>query len=362
MSGIAVLPTLDELHSDSAHWFFGRSPVERIFRTAAIIGAHVEKPGALLGRLEEVQFEFGELASAIERMNECGPRTDGSVRYRPKVHFVIELTSKGNLRVSYCPENPAEFGQSRYQYGYHAGGRPVNELLFFRDFDRIWDDFEAFRPAEVLDRIIAREIMKTAVGVIEEAERQVGLYCEILTAWKFEKSDDAPSGYRLLSPGDLAEREERQKEAERLDVVRAADEVRRAKAAEVSGWKSAYRMEPTRILGLLDALRTVRIPMAGCVEIMVLKFGLERPDDVAKFEGITRSMRNRIAALGLVPDDVGVSPDDARALAREFLGAVRKPWRPARTEDNPVAGKIRKRRLPYTDYASRPRKRKPLEG
>lgn len=364
MPNVVRLPTLEELLSGDAGWRFGTNPVDRIFRTAAIIGVHVRYPETLLGYLDEVQSSLAELHSNIDRMLEFRRskiRGRDATTEKPAVHFVIEMTEKGNLRVSYFPVRPSDFGQSRYQYGYHSGNYPVNQLIFMREFVHIWDTSTDIHPSEALDRVIRREILETAVGVVEEAAALVAKHCVIATSWKFERSDGDPSGYELVSPEEFAERDERRVEAERVARDNAAEEDRKAKLAVLASWKDEYGMEPARILAVLEGLRAVRIPLPGCVEIMVRNFGLTRPDDVAMFEGLTRRMRNRLAALGIPMEEADITHDEARALARQHLGAVRKPWPPKGVAEKPIVGKPPKRRLPYTDYSTGPRKRKPLE-
>jgi len=318
--------SMDEVRAREGSLFW-ETPGLRLIDIAAVAGKHLHRPDDILDYVFDIQYELEELPQKIEdavsaREGAERPATAG----KPNVHFVINHTDKGNLRVSYFPEFPRDFGQFDWEYKHHGGRNPVNTLLFIKRFDKLWRSQRELSDDPQLDLKMAlrRELLGVLVRVVEFSEAEIGKRFKIISRWQFLEDEDGQ--IQLLNPEEVKERErtmaadkEAADEAAVLDRSGRPKRERRALLDQCAGY---YGIDPGRLVALMEAFQPSRVPFEGRVTILVRHFGMTT-GPVPLSPTTIRRLKIAMSALDMPIPAAEITDAEARTLAKKYLGRIR---------------------------------------
>lgn len=295
---------------------------------ALVVGKHATSPEFFLQYIAELQQILDDLPEMMDKVLAARemaqrPVTSGT----PTVHFHIDHTDKGNLRVSYIPEFPRDFGQEYREYSHHNGYDPVNSLIFIHGFDHLWST-RSEAPSEHdndLTFALNRQLLKVVVGIVAAVDNQLCQHFNVSSRWRLE--EELSGEIVLLSPQEVVERS-----AATLTAAVAAQEASerervesplRPLRARLQRWDTQYGMDPGRIVSLVEAFSPCRVPFDGRVTILATHFRMNATS--ATFTpGTVRSMKNTLATLGMQIPEAEITLDEARRLAQRYLGRIRE--------------------------------------
>jgi hypothetical protein len=324
MSLLLRTPSREEVRARGPY-AFDDDLVTRLMELTAVAVAHNLDRGLFFGYLLDLKSNLVKLdtrlESVAEAVNQAGKRLARRGIARPlNVALVVDITSKGNLRVSYVPEHPRDFGHTDEQYRHHGGHDPINTLLFVKDFERLWaaQSKVSADPDEDFQLAFLREVLITVVTLTEYAAARLVRCCDVISRWRFAR--ESSGRFALLSPQELEERAqavaaEREKAA--LDAVEAPDR------ENLRRWTLYFGMEPARIIAIVQSFSPCRVPFSGRVKILRRHFDLKgSPSGLDP--GIVRSMKNTLARLGIPLPKAEIPLEEARWLAQHYLGKIRE--------------------------------------
>jgi hypothetical protein len=320
------IPSLEEVRARNRNMIY-EPPWARLIEIGMIIGRHLEHPTDILSYVHDIEYNLNELPERIERMMEYRQNAQSPVvkEGMPNVHFHIDHTIKGNLRVSYVPEYPRDFGQWPYEYQHHGGYDPVNTLLFIKDYSslRAAQTEASNDPQADLFYALMGELMGVVVKIVKEAEHQLRRHCNIISKWQFAEE---PSGVFVLLTPEVVDQREQAAVAEALAKKEAEDRERiekpmREHKQRVDRWASEYGIEPARIVALTQAFNPCRVPFDDRVKILTQHFNL-RDSPILDSETVRRMART-LSLLGMPIPAAEITLDEARALAQRHLGRIR---------------------------------------
>ncbi len=315
------IPSAEEARSrgrDRAYW-----PSAQLVQIATIAAKHLRNPDGILRIVDEVRQNLDDLPERIDKLVDAKSAKNPVMADKPKVSFIVSKLGNGNLRVSYLPEFPKDFGQKLSQYSHHAGYDPVNSLLFFRGFGVLWASQVDASPDPHTDLIIAlqRNLVGAVVGVVRDAEARLGRHCTIVSRWHF--IEDLSGNFQLLSPDEVEERTKAEVAAKKSEALYRADAPMRKRRELLERWNEKYGMDPRRIVALIEAFHPCRVPFDGRTEILVRHFGMKgSPSELQP--GTVRSIKNTLTSLGEPMLEAAIPLEEARALAQRYLGRIRK--------------------------------------
>ncbi|MBY3433596.1 hypothetical protein HFN89_05485 [Rhizobium laguerreae] len=310
------IPSRDEICARKPY-VFDHDPVSRLIELKVAVAKHIKEPSIYFRYIQDIKANFIWLDERLDSVFEAVKRAERKGLERPmNVQLVIEPTDKGNLRVSYVPEHPQDFGHMIHEYRHHGGHDPINSLIFLTDWRPLWasQSMTSSDPDEDLHLALMRELLITVVALTEYTTERLSKICSVSSKWRFVR--EANGEYALLSPQQI----DAKAEADGAEKARAARERIEAPQKEYLR-KSASRfgIEPLRLVALVEAFSRCRVPFAGRVRILRRHYGMK--SDLTP--GEVRSMKNTFADLKMSLPEAEITLDEARRLAQYYLGKIR---------------------------------------
>ncbi|MCS4089294.1 hypothetical protein [Rhizobium sp. BK176] len=325
-----TIPSIDDILNGNAR--FGLTVTERLCGIASFVARHHEYPDMLLGEIDAVAHCYSRMNDCLDHFASLAIRAVSRIPNRPlgSVQFNIVETSKGNLRVTWLPDNLADFPYNRGDYAEFRTASPCNELVYLRGYSMFADANPDCHDhlGDRLTAIVRKHLFVTVVQMVSEAENRLKNYAPVSRKWVFEKGT-GEFEYVLVSPFEIEERlriaaEARsEKQAEEAEIRR--QNMLSTHSSALDGWQREFGMRPEQIIGLSDLFARNKVPMAGRVEILRQKFGVIPTDDIMRFSGVLKRMRYSLECSGREIEAPGIGDAAARALAIECCGTVRDP-------------------------------------
>jgi hypothetical protein len=318
------IPTREKIRARKPNTF-GYDPVSRLIELATAVAKHVEQPSAYFRYIQDIRMNFVRLDERFDSISESVRQSERQGFQRPMdVHLVIAPTDKGNLRVSYVPERPRDFGHMVHEYRHHGGHDPINSLIFLNDWRPLWNSQSATSPDPEEDFHLAlmRDLLITVVALTEYTTHRLSKVCNVISRWRFIME---PNGvYSLLSPQQIETKAEADAVAKRraaLELIEAPQRDYLRKAAVTFG------IEPLRLVTLVEAFSPCRVPFDGRIKILRRHYGLKSELTA----GDVRTMKNTFVRLQIPLPQSEITLDEARRLAQHYLGKIRK--RPSKVSE-----------------------------
>lgn len=189
---------------------------------------------------------------------------------RPKVVLDARINMRGGLSLLWHP-NPKDFVAEDLPYHPSYSGRPLNEFLYFQEFERYADAMH-HPKLEPWERALVGHMIFTFRGIIDEIVKEVGDYCEVRLANRLEMVRDSRgriTGWELV---DQPEIDARKRAAFRKDKENDLERVRSRLDATLRNQGMAY----SELIGRVEELRAAKMTYAR-VERHLVESGKMHP-------------------------------------------------------------------------------------
>lgn len=239
------IPSREEICARKPY-MFGHDPVSRLIDLKAAVAKHIKEPAIYFRYIQDIKVNFVWLDGRLDSVAEAVKRAERNGIKRPmQVHLVIEPTNKGNLRVSYVPEHPQDFGHMVHEYRHHGGHDPINSLIFLDDWQPLWasQSRTSSDPDEDLHLALMRELLITVVALTEYTAERLSKICSVSSKWCFIRE---PKGeYVLLSPQEI----EAKAKADAAAKEKAAlERIEAPQREDLRNWGKRFGIEPQRLV------------------------------------------------------------------------------------------------------------------
>jgi hypothetical protein len=213
-----------------------------------------------------------------------------------------------------------DFEHLPHEYEQYGPYDPVNLLLFIRNFEEFWDlrDDRSDDPEEDLYLVLLRGVLTAVVKIVQSAEDEVARHCNIISRCAFVESEDG--SFELLNSKQVSERAKADAEAAVAKERERAERPLKILREKLEGWHAQFGLDPRELVAIIAAFNPCRTPFSGRAEILVKHFGMKgKPSELTP--GIMRSITNALAALGERRPEPKLSIEEARELAKQYLGS-----------------------------------------
>jgi hypothetical protein len=229
-------------------------------------------------------------------------RTDKWRLRKPKVTIDFEINRRGGLSLLWHPD-PKDFAIEDMPFHPSYSGRPLNEFLYFQEFEDFADAMHSQRLEE-WERAMIGHLVFTFKGIIEEIIKEVGDYCEVkvgnrlevvrgqrgrITGWEIVHQNELDARKRALA------RSEKERELHR--VCEKLDDVLVKRG-----------LTSTDMLGRVDELRAGKKTYAVIEKTLVtngLMYALE-PHETLK--AIVTDIRRLVERRGVLTEELNGLP------------------------------------------------------
>lgn len=324
---------------------FGETSTGRLANLSAFLSKHLDANTALK-MLEP-------LTRALDGFRDCGKRITNPSNWelrnllltndagkwkpefrKPKVVIDYEVTSKGNLKLTWSPEpgfegDIKEIRRSTEQF---PPDRPVDEIMFIRKFDLALAHLEDKDPWW---QAIRSEIFDTYLIAAEEAIDEIENACDVTVGFrpKLQRNNGKIVGFEIISRSQAitealeVEERNRLRKAE-VQRLREAEQARRAaeeaearalnKDLAQTAREQKYGMPASKIIGLCNTFRDADVSLDERIEILVGHFGMIRPGTSLEFRTDYRAMCAYNDNAAIAADFSHMSLDEAKALRSQL--------------------------------------------
>lgn len=330
---------------------FSDDPARGIIDLSSFLSRHGETRGYEHTLIEQVSRAFSESVENLSRVmspkewnidrlveTRCvwPNKSEKSLR-KPRIFVDYDLTSKGNLRVRWFPDE-REGNDFRYDLYYYTEAktfhRSPGELIFIRDFANLMDAVRAAESNERYDidrwfacvRII---LLKICIDYMKDFVDQLSDHFEITllnrVACEFPK--------RHITRVEIISRNEADRRQEVIDAARklvldakiaeereAKELAKRETAARSLEWlgsiKHAHGIEANRLASLHTLFMDAKGTIAESMSVLTNEFGLTHIPDKRMFLTLIRKINSTMRTHGAAFEPAEITSIQARAKLR----------------------------------------------
>lgn len=221
---------------------------------------------------------------------------------KPKIIINSEITQAGNLSVKWYPDDDRDY--RRFADYTPAWGRPLNEIMFIRQFSSAARTYSHLGNWEAAMRSF---IVETCIEAIAEVVEIAKRHCEVEVDWQvvLELNEDGHAvGYHHTNA--------KQREAQRLVPY----------LEERNELEQRYGMMLTKIVSLSNAYSREGVQYPRIAKVLQQNFGMLEQRDGKQFRAVVAEMRDLLRNLGEDIPDTTLS-DDEKSYPAQF--AVSRP-------------------------------------